>query len=198
MANNVRRPRQTPNPVRLFVALDLPDDVRQSLAAWQAHVPGARWVPAGRLHLTLRFLGETSPLVADAITEQLAMVRARPVPVETADLLRLPSARRPRALTVRVTETPALGALAVRLGAALAQAGAPPADHDLLPHITLARFRPPAPAALRKALRGLDPPHAQGIATSISLVESRLTLDGPVYEPVLRVPLAETPTPDGG
>ena len=184
--------------MRLFVALDLPDAVRPLLAAWRPYVPGARWVPAERLHLTLRFLGETTSDRMNAITDQIQNLKAGAILVETGDLLRLPSARRPRALTVRVAETPALGALAARLGAALARAGAPPADHDLLPHVTLARFRHPDPAAIRKALRGLEPPHARGLATSISLVESRQTPEGPVYETRLRVPLAETPTRDGG
>ena len=134
----------------------------------------------------------------DAITGHVARVRSRPVPIATGALLRLPSARRPRALAVRVREAPGLGSLSVRLGAALARAGAPPADHDLLPHVTLARVRQPDPAAIRKALRGLDPPEADGLATSISLVESRQTPTGPEYVTVLRVPLAETPTAGGG
>ena len=184
--------------MRLFVSLDLPDAVRQPVAEWQADLPGARWVPAERLHLTLRFLGETSDDAMDAITGHVERIRARPVPIVTSDLIRLPSARRPRALALRVRETPELGALAVRLGAALARAGAPPADHELLPHVTLARLRQPDPAAIRKALRGLAPPEAEGLATSISLVESRPTPDGPEYVTRLRVPLAETPTAVGG
>ncbi|PAP77026.1 RNA 2',3'-cyclic phosphodiesterase [Rubrivirga marina] len=184
--------------MRLFVALDLPDAVREPLAAWRADVPDARWVPAERLHLTLRFLGETSEGMTNAITGHLERIRRRPVPIATGDLIRLPSARRPRALAVRVNETAPLGALVSRLGEALGRAGAPAADHELLPHVTLARVRQPDPAAIRKALRGLDPPEAEGVATSFSLVESRQTPDGPEYVTLLRVPLAETPTASGG
>lgn len=184
--------------MRLFLSLDLPDAVREPLAGWRADVPGARWVPAERLHLTLRFLGETPDGLAEAITNGVAAIRARAVPVATGDLIRLPSARRPRALAVRVHESPELRALAARLGAALARAGAPPADHELLPHVTLARVRQPDPAAIRKALRGLAPPEAEGLARSFSLVESRPTPDGPEYVTRLRVPLAETPTAGGG
>jgi 2'-5' RNA ligase len=184
--------------MRLFVSLDLPDAVCEPLAAWRADVPGARWVPSERLHLTLRFLGETPLETLVAITGQASQIQARPVPVVAGDLIRLPSARRPRALAVRVHETAELRALAARLGAALARAGAPPADHELLPHVTLARVRQPDPAAIRKALRGRTPPEAGGLANSFSIVESRPAAGGPDYITLLRVPLAETPTAGGG
>ena len=43
--------------IRLFVALELPDDVRMRLARLAGGVPGARWMPAENLHLTLAFIG---------------------------------------------------------------------------------------------------------------------------------------------
>ena len=47
--------------VRLFVAVDLPDDVREGLAGWAADrgrdLPALRILPARSLHLTLCFLG---------------------------------------------------------------------------------------------------------------------------------------------
>ena len=44
--------------LRLFVALDLTEDVRQRLAGLAGGVPGARWTEPENLHLTLRFIGE--------------------------------------------------------------------------------------------------------------------------------------------
>src|SRR5207302_925887 len=47
--------------VRLFVAVDLPDDVREALAGWAADrgrdLQALRILPARSLHLTLCFLG---------------------------------------------------------------------------------------------------------------------------------------------
>ena len=51
--------------MRLFVALDLPWELRERLAALGGGVPGARWVPADNLHLTLRFIGEVPPFRAE-------------------------------------------------------------------------------------------------------------------------------------
>ena len=48
--------------MRLFVALDLPWDLRERLMALSGHgIPGARWVPAENYHLTLRFIGKRRP-----------------------------------------------------------------------------------------------------------------------------------------
>jgi len=179
--------------MRLFVALDLPDAVRQPLAAWRPTVPGARWTPPDHLHLTLRFLGETPPEQADAVLDQLAGLKASAVPVRVGEPLRLPSARRPRVLAVRIADSSALARLDRQLAAALARVGVSPPGRPLLPHVSLARFRAPDGAALRKALRGAAPPQAEGIASSVSLVQSEPGPEGSVYTVLHRTALAETP-----
>jgi len=51
--------------MRLFVALDMPWAVREQLAALSGSgIPGARWVPPGNFHLTLRFIGDIPGHVA--------------------------------------------------------------------------------------------------------------------------------------
>ena len=175
--------------MRLFLALDLPDPVRRALLAWRPALPGARWTPHERLHLTLYFLGETDPVVAQSLTEALQSFHAPPVSIGTTDLLRLPSARKPRVLAVGVADSPELTALHARLGHVLAEVGAPAGERPLLPHVTLARFRSPDPAGLRRFLREASPPRARGVARSISLVQSQPGAGGPVYTTHLRVGL---------
>ena len=41
----------------LFVAVPLPADIAERLAGLGGGVPGARWVPAENMHVTLRYLG---------------------------------------------------------------------------------------------------------------------------------------------
>ena len=58
--------------MRLFVALDLPWEVKEELADLSCNIPGARWVPTDNFHLTLRFIGEASRLQAEEIDLALA------------------------------------------------------------------------------------------------------------------------------
>ena len=55
--------------VRLFVAVWLPADIRDSLAALaRRDEPGVRWVPRENLHVTLRFIGQARAVdVADRL-----------------------------------------------------------------------------------------------------------------------------------
>jgi len=67
--------------MRAFVAIDLPPSIQSDLAALQQRLatvlagaqPGrsVRWIPAANLHLTLRFLGETTPAQHAAVAARL-------------------------------------------------------------------------------------------------------------------------------
>ena len=58
---------------RLFIALELHAGCRETLAALAEPIPGARWIPADQLHLTLAFLGnigvETEIQLRDSMAE---------------------------------------------------------------------------------------------------------------------------------
>ena len=63
--------------LRLFVAIDLPEDVRESLGRLQSDLrrhdlPGLRWTRPEGVHLTLKFLGETPASSLAAIEGALA------------------------------------------------------------------------------------------------------------------------------
>lgn len=52
---------------RLFVAIEVPDAVRQLLAEQQKGLSGVRWTSPENLHLTVRFIGEAASAQASAI-----------------------------------------------------------------------------------------------------------------------------------
>src|SRR3546814_19465811 len=62
--------------LRLFVALPLPEDIRERLAGICNGLPGARWVSPENMHLTLRFIGEVGHGEADDIDAALSTLRA--------------------------------------------------------------------------------------------------------------------------
>lgn len=61
--------------MRLFVALSLPEPVREALSALANGLPGARWVPPENMHLTLRFIGEVDGRDARDVDDALAAIR---------------------------------------------------------------------------------------------------------------------------
>lgn len=129
--------------VRLFAALDLPDDVVDRLTALMKGVPGAAWRPRENLHLTLRFFGEVAEPVADDIDAELSSVAGGAAPFD----LRLKSAgwfggADPHTLFVGA-EGDGLARLAADCERAARRAGLKPEPRKFTPHVTLAYLKSP-------------------------------------------------------
>jgi 2'-5' RNA ligase len=177
-------------PLRLFVALDLPEPVRDALAALAAAADPDVWRPLGRaaLHVTLAFLGPRPPADVATIEALLAVEAGAPAPpLALAEAEVLPP-RRGRVLTARIDDpTGALGELQTRLSTALASAGLyTPEKRAFHAHATVARLRPRA-----------RPPRAAGLPLeplgfhpgAVTLYVSRLHPSGARYEPLARASL---------
>jgi 2'-5' RNA ligase len=63
---------------RLFTALVPPAVVREEIAALAAPLSGVSWTPPAKVHLTLRFIGETDEARQEQFGEALARVRVEP------------------------------------------------------------------------------------------------------------------------
>ena len=93
-----------PEDVRAFVALELDAEVRKAIAELVAglrpRVSRARWVRPEGLHLTLRFLGSSSPKQIASLRPALAAAAAAcgPARARVADLGTFPQRGRPRVL----------------------------------------------------------------------------------------------------
>lgn len=125
--------------LRLFAALDVPDDIAERLMALMRGVPGAKWRPRENLHLTLRFFGEVAEPVADEIDFELGQIADRAAPFE----LQLKGAGAfggadPHALWVGAAENPALKKLAADCERAARRAGLKAESRAFTPHVTLA------------------------------------------------------------
>jgi RNA 2',3'-cyclic 3'-phosphodiesterase len=142
--------------MRLFVALDIPDDVRSAILAIVAKLRpacrNARWARIEGLHVTLKFIGEATSEKAAAIKAALASIPSRaPIPMNFRGLGFFPNARRPRVLWAGIEAGTDLAALAGAVETAFAALGIPREERAFSPHLTLARFDTP---------RGLDALHA--------------------------------------
>jgi RNA 2',3'-cyclic 3'-phosphodiesterase len=191
---------------RLFVALDLPDDVRAGIVDWQRTAlsdPALRPVSPESLHITLVFLGYQAEKEVRKIAKTAFAVGDMAAPaVEIArEALGLPR-NRPRliALDARSEETVVLQK---RVEENLVEAGYyEPEKRPFWPHLTVARVKPEArgsrkPAQIRNQPHQL-PEHMFRFfrPTRLVLFRSHLRRTGAEYESLaeLELPTANDET----
>ncbi len=138
--------------MRLFVAIELPDQVRAKLAGLRTELSGARWIPAEQLHLTLAFLGEVPAAMLEPLCSALARVQQAPFELSFDRLGCFPSHHNPRVLWIGFEQQPALLQLAEQINRAVTSCGLPLEERPFNAHITLARLKQPAPGAVARFL----------------------------------------------
>jgi RNA 2',3'-cyclic 3'-phosphodiesterase len=181
--------------VRAFIAIDLPETLRDALdrsqKQFRASAPDARWSRPAGIHLTLKFLGQIQDAQVEEVEERLkALGRFVPFRVEIRGFGFFPDARRPRVFWAGVESPQGLAELAARVEAAMGALGFPREGRPFRPHLTLARFKEPRPQpALEKALAGFNE-SSLGVfePAEYFLFESRLTPAGAEYRKVARFP----------
>jgi len=196
---------------RLFLAVPLPppvtalvDRLVRDLAAEDWPV---RWVAPETAHITLHFLGDTSPERAELLRLALSPVVTRhpAFDLRTAGLGVFPSRRHPRVLWLGL-HGPAhrLESLHRDLDGALRGLDFTVEEGQFHPHITLGRVRA-APSDAGRAFaaaiaRHLDTPAATPVTLPIRevlLVRSFLSHRGARHEPIAQYPLTR-PTEASG
>ena len=129
--------------MRLFIALDIPQDVRERISAYAERVrplcPDARWARVEGLHVTLKFIGEIPDPRVPEITKALAAIKARPFDVKFDRVGFFPSPKSPRVFWIGVRAGEELPELAEAVNEALAAIGIAREDKAYSPHLTLAR-----------------------------------------------------------
>ena len=184
--------------MRLFVAVNLPDDVRRGIRTASERLRSAdlpvTWVDAAGIHLTLRFLGEVEEARRDEIARGVAAaVRgARPFLLPIAGFGAFPSVERPRVIWVGCEGVPPLELLQHRLEQEMERVGFPLEGRPFRPHLTLGRVKKSgSPARFRNLESLLDGLafEAETLVQSVELMESRLGPDGAVYRAVQSVAL---------
>lgn len=185
--------------LRLFVALDLPDAVKTTLAALRTDITGASWVKPETMHLTLKFLGDgIEESRVPQLTAALNTVQSAPFALALRGVGRFPpESRQPaRILWARLDAPPALPALASAVERALEPLGFPPEQRAFAPHLTLARLKL---AAGDLAAEQFLSQHA-GLrsepfrVTAFHLYASLLSPQGATYQRLASFPLTEPPS----
>ncbi|HEY1931303.1 MAG TPA: RNA 2',3'-cyclic phosphodiesterase [Acetobacteraceae bacterium] len=126
--------------MRLFVALDLPWELRQRIAMLSGGIPGARWVPPENYHVTLRFIGEAPAYRAEEIDHALAALKARSFDLTLSGVGTFAKSGRSTALWVGVERNERLELLQSKIETALQRIGLEPERRRFAPHVSLARL----------------------------------------------------------
>jgi 2'-5' RNA ligase len=179
--------------LRLFVAAEVPDDAKRSVAAaiepWRQTFPDARWIPPEDWHITLKFLGATERGPLPWIEETIGAVASAHAPIEAhlANLGAFPTAGRARVLWAEVDDPKdRLVALVTDLGAALAREF----------RVEVRRFHPHLTVALSEPPLSLPGRFVETLCASVSfgidrlvLYQSHLQRPRPRYEALRSFPL---------
>jgi 2'-5' RNA ligase len=147
--------------LRLFTAIDIPSDVKATLATLLDRLRPLvklHWIPVEKLHITTKFIGEWPEDRLDELKRALSAVRSSgPVEIAIRRIGWLPNPRSARMLYAGVESNDALTALAAATEQASASVGVPVEDRIFRPHVTLARTRKRVPLdALKHALAEIE------------------------------------------
>jgi 2'-5' RNA ligase len=210
-------PKPGGDTLRLFVAVELPDEVRRALGATidamkAAGVDaGLRFVRPEGVHITLKFLGSTPstqvPAIEAGLRDAVAATSAidlHPGGIGTFHGRRhephLFRGRESYPSNIRVIwlhvggDVAALQALAASVEAQLQPLGFPGEQRAFYPHLTLARMSDDSTREDRErvyhALRALEPSAVPSFrADRVSLMQSTLAPGGAVYRALATLPL---------
>lgn len=132
--------------MRLFVALDITDDIRSRIQRFiegvSGFAPDARWVSPESLHLTLKFIGEKPEQSLEEIKAALLSISSEPFEIAFRGSGFFPGPKHARIFWIGVEAGPELAAIASAVDEALVPHGVPKENHAFSPHITLARATP--------------------------------------------------------
>lgn len=177
--------------MRLFIAIELPEEVKRILWRLRIDIPGARWVAQEQLHLTLSFLGELEETAIQRLTGALSGIHAPGFELRFAGTGCFPNPRQPRVLWVGLEPEPLLNSLAALVRKAVLSCDIPQEERPFSAHITLARLKLPAS---REVAAFLDQPQKQKLPKvrvgEFILFQSRLTPQGAIHTALMRFQLA--------
>jgi RNA 2',3'-cyclic 3'-phosphodiesterase len=190
-----RAARPEAKPLRLFVAIEIPDHakdvVEATFAPWREEFPKARWVPRENMHVTLKFLGRTWPRLTEWVPQRIEEAVAELEPFETrlTGVGSFPSAKRGRAIWAGFEdEGERLTELAGAIDDAL-QDEFEPEKRPFHPHLTVARSDPPLKLPSTYTSTSLE--SEPWLVDHVTLFQSHLGRPAPRYEPLTRFSLME-------
>lgn len=129
--------------MRLFIALDIDDPIRERISRFGDGVrnfaPDARWVKPESLHVTLKFIGEQPDASVEKVKQALAGISTSTSEIQFRGYGFFPRSKSARVFWIGMESGPKLAALAAAIDDKMASLGIAKEDRSFSPHLTLAR-----------------------------------------------------------
>ncbi len=126
---------------RLFVAINIPEDIRMLICGMGGSIPGSRVVPTEQLHLTLKFLGDVETGMIADIHDALTTISQPVFRICLKNTGYFPPRGNPRVLWVGADPVHEVVKLRNSIEKALSDAGIARDTRKFSPHITIARLK---------------------------------------------------------
>ena len=180
--------------IRTFIAIELSDEVRQSINAtilrYQGLIPSdwVKWVSTKNLHLTLKFLGDTPLTLIASIREQMDKLSTTTPAFQfiAAAAGMFPSAKKPRVIWIGLDNRTTLVGLSKGLDDTLESLKITREEKPFSPHLTIGRvYQGLTEQQLMKLgeviLRNQPGEIGKVLVEHICLIKSDLLQTGPIY-----------------
>jgi 2'-5' RNA ligase len=182
--------RQLQKTVRLFIAVELPHDVKHELCRLQKnfqqkHLVVGTYPKSDAMHLTLKFIGGIPQEKVAEIQNKLRGIKFRSLAARLTQLMLFGNPRYPKVLYVDV-DCPGLVELVHMLDDALVEFCAPE-EREFKSHLTIVRVKQTLDSEALLAL--MDEMYVNPIGFTIdhfSLMQSELSGDGPQHATIER------------
>lgn len=172
--------------MRLFIAALLPDEIKAALGSYAASLGkaagGVKWEKEEKLHVTLKFLGETDERTAEAVSlvTGAAAQEYSPFEMTTGNLGGFPNLQNPRVLFVGLSENPGLSKLQHEIDEGLEPLRFEREKRKFIPHVTIGRVN----GRLKTTGPLPIPEKIHFTINKIAVVKSVLGKAGSVYTPL--------------
>lgn len=128
--------------IRLFVGLDLPQDIKEHIYSLRGGLEGAIWHSIDKLNLNLRFVGDVTEDVATEVLKELRYVRFPAFHMAFQGVNYFESRDIPHHLWTGVSTPKVIDELQEKIDRAVVKAGAGNADKfKFVPHVSIAKLQ---------------------------------------------------------
>lgn len=180
--------------LRSFIAIELEEEIREKIARLEEQLKrdsqaDVKWVKKENLHLTLKFLGNISLLSLNDVYKEIksAVAQQSPFEIDFKELGAFPSLKAPRVIWLGVDKgREEVKKLSSLIEEGLSKLGFEREGKEFRAHLTLGRVR--SAKNKDRLVESLERVKVEGFGSTwvekITLMESTLTREGPIYTPL--------------